>query len=366
MGGKEWSLVMSIEIALFICLAVSAITVFTAASSEGGRNLLRSPGFIRPIILVNLAIGVLFLGRFYSDGLPSYLSVGTILTQSLFVAVIAFGQGLVMLIGGLDLSIPGVIAVSATIVAVATSVWEWPVLMAVVVALIASALFGLISGFIIAKFQIPAFIITLAMGTILAGISMGMTFGRKAPAGPDAVINLFSGIGKIYGIGIPIFIFLLVGVLGYIIQAKSVFGRQAYLFGSSPGTARIAGQPVLRIEILVYVVGALASGIAGIMLLGYSGNAQLSLGDEWLIPAITAVLVGGTVIGSGLGFWQSTFTATVLLTTIIVVIQATGYPEGYKSVLYGVVILLALIVTRPDRKWNLAKSNPRQQVLVKK
>ena len=96
MGGKEWSLVMSIEIALFICLAVSAITVFTAASSEGGRNLLRSPGFIRPIILVNLAIGVLFLGRFYSDGLPSYLSVGTILTQSLFVAVIAFGQGLVM------------------------------------------------------------------------------------------------------------------------------------------------------------------------------------------------------------------------------------------------------------------------------
>ncbi len=326
-------------------------------------NPLKSPGFVRPVVLIALAVGVLFLGRFYSDGLPSWIAVQAILTQSLFVAVLAFGQGLVMLIGGLDLSMPGVIAISATIVALGTSVWEWPVIVAVLVALLASAFIGLASGFLIARFQIPAFIITLAMGGILTGLGIGMTFGRKAPAAPDVVVNLFSGIGKIFGIGIPIFVFLLVGVVGYIIQAKSVFGRQAHLFGSSPAAARIAGQPVLRIEILVYVVGALASGIAGIMLLGFSGNAQLSLGDEWLMPAIAAVLVGGTVIGSGMGFWQSTFTATVLLTTIIVVIQATGFPTGVKSVLYGVVILVALLLTRPDRKWRLGKSRVPQQSL---
>jgi ribose transport system permease protein len=327
------------------------------------RNLLTSPGFVRPVILMSLAVGVLFLGRFYSDGLPSWIAVQSILTQSLFVAVLAFGQGLVMLIGGLDLSMPGVIAVSATIVALGTSVWEWPVIVAVLVALLASAFIGLVSGFLIARFQIPAFIITLAMGGILTGLAIGLTFGRKAPAAPDVVVTLFSGIGKIFGIGIPIFVFLLVGVLGYIIQAKSTFGRQAYLIGSSQPTARIAGQPVLRIEILVYVAAALSSGVAGIMLLGFSGNAQLSLGDEWLIPAIAAVLVGGTVIGSGMGFWQSTFTATVLLTTIIVVIQATGFPTGVKSVLYGVVILVALLLTRPDRNWRFGKSRIPQQAL---
>jgi len=327
------------------------------------RRIWSSPGFVRPVVLLALGIGVLFLGRLFTEGLPSWIAVQAILTQSLFVAVLAFGQGLVMLVGGLDLSIPGVIAISATIVALGTSVWGWSVLVAVVAALLASMFIGLVNGFLIARFQIPAFIITLAMGGILTGLGIGLTFGRKAPAAPDIVIQLFSGIGKIFGIGIPIFVFLLVGVLGYLIQAKSIFGRQAYLFGSSPGTARIAGQPVLRIEILVYVVGALASGIGGIMLLGFSGAAQLSLGNEWLMPAIAAVLVGGTVIGSGMGFWQSTFAATVLLTSIIVVIQATGFPEGLKSVLYGVVILVALLLTRPDRKWRLRKSRIPQQAL---
>ncbi len=327
------------------------------------RSPLLSAGFVRPVVLIGLAIGVLFIGRFFSEGLPSWIAVQAIITQSLFVAVLAFGQGLIMLIGGLDLSIPGVIAISATFVALGTSVWGWPTLLAVIVALIVSMLVGLINGFLVARFQIPAFIITLAMGGILTGLAIGMTYARKAPAAPQVVVDLFSGIGKFFGIGFPIFFFLLVGVVGYLVQMKSVFGRQAYLFGSSPGTARISGQPVLRIEILVYVVGALASGIGGIMLLGFSGNAQLSLGDEWLMPAIAAVLVGGTVIGSGMGFWQSTFAATVLLTTIIVVIQATGFPEGIKNMLYGFVILVALLLTRPDRKWRLGKSRVPQQAL---
>lgn len=274
-----------------------------------------------------------------------------------------------MLIGGLDLSMPGVIAVSATFVALGTSVWEWPVVVAIIVALLVSLFIGFVDGYLIARFQIPAFIITLAMGGILTGIALGMTWARKAPEAPEEVIMLFSGAGKIpipttaVAIGIPVFAFLIVGVVGYIIQAKSVFGRQAHLIGSSNATARIAGQPVLRIEILVYMVSALAAGVAGIMLLGFSGNAQLSLGDEWLMPAIAAVLVGGTVIGSGMGFWQSTFTATILLMTIIQVIQATGYPEGVKSVIYGVVILVALLLTRPDRKWRLGNSRTPQQAL---
>ena len=328
------------------------------------RGLLASPGFVRPIVLLALAVLVLFSGRFFSDGLPSWIAAQAIITQSLFVAILAFGQGLIMLIGGLDLSIPGVIAISATIVALGTSVWGWPTLLAILAAVVVSAIVGLTSGFLIARFQIPAFIITLAMGGILTGLAIGLTFARKAPAAPDVVVELFSGIGKIAGIGLPVFFFLLVGVVGYLIQMKSVFGRQAYLFGSSPGTARISGQPVLRVEVLVYVTGGLASGIGGIMLLGFSGNAQLSLGDEWLMPSIAAVLVGGTVIGSGMGFWQSTFMSTVLLTTIIVVIQATGFPEGIKNVIYGVVILIALLLTRPDRKWRLRKSRVPQQELA--
>ncbi|MBA8847332.1 ABC transporter permease subunit [Microcella alkalica] len=290
----------------------------------------------------------LFAGRLFSAGLPSWTAAEAILTQSLFVAVLAFGQGLIMLIGGLDLSIPGVVALSATIVALSTSVYGVETWLAVLLALIASALVGLLDGYLISRFKIPAFIVTLAMGGILIGLTIGFTFGRQAPSAPPILIELFSGSGKIFGIGIPIVVFLIVGALGYVIQARSRFGRSVHLFGSSPAAARIAGMPVRRIEVSVYVVGALASGVGGIMLLGFSGNARLSLGDAWLMPAIAAVLVGGTIIGSGFGFWQSTLMATVLLTTITVVIGATGLSQGWKDVLYGVIILIALSFMRRD------------------
>ncbi|MDR6688676.1 ribose transport system permease protein [Arthrobacter sp. 1088] len=330
----------------------------TIVTSVPEKRPLLTPGLARPLVLLVISIAVLVGGRIFSDGLPSFSAGEAILTQSLFVAVLAFGQGLVMLIGGLDLSIPGVVALSATILALWTSVLGHDVFTGILLALGASVVVGLIDGYLIARFQIPAFIVTLAMGGILTGTTIGVTFGSKSPAAPEAIISLFSGSGKLFGIGLPVVIFIIVGVIGYFIQARSNWGRTVQLFGSAPAAARISGLPVRRVEISVYVVGALASGVAGIMLLGFSGNAQLSLGDEWMMPAIAAVLVGGTVIGSGRGFWQATFMSCILLTTITVVIQATGFSQGWKNVLYGAVVLLALLLMRRGNHplWKRIKS----------
>jgi ribose transport system permease protein len=290
---------------------------------------------------------LVFIGaRLVSESLPSWLALQSILSFSLFVTVIALGQGLVMLTGGLDLSVPGVIALAATVTAMGTSVYNWNIFIAVVLALAAAFLVGIFNGYVVARFNIPAFIVTLAVNGILVGLTIGWTFGHKAPASPEAIVTLFSGSGKLFGIGLPVFFFILVAIVGYMLQMKGRFGRNAYLMGSSAEAARIAGRPTLQIMVSIYAVCGLGSGVAGIMLLGFSGNAQLSLGDEWLIPAVSAVLVGGTMIGSGRGFWQSTVVAAVLLTTITVVIGATGLSEGWKSVLYGVVVLVALLTTR--------------------
>lgn len=303
-----------------------------------------SPAFVRPVALTLISVAVLFAGHLVSEGIPSLPVVQAILTQALFVAVLAFGQGLVMLSGGLDLSIPGVIVLSSTILALWTSDFHGSLWSGIVIALLASAIVGLIDGLLIARFQIPAFIVTLATGGILAGATIGATFGHVNPNSPDEIVAIFAGTGTFFGFGIPVVIFITVGVLGYLIQSRSRFGRTVYLLGSSRSAARIAGLPVARVEVTIYVVAALASGVAGILLLGFSGNAQLALGDEWMTPAIAAVLVGGTVIGSGYGFWQATFAASVLLTTITVVIQATGLSQGWKLVLYGTVILAALLL----------------------
>lgn len=308
----------------------------------------RSPAFVRPVVLLVLAIVALIIGGIISPGLPSWGVAEAIVTQTLFLAVLAFGQGLVMLIGGFDLSIPGVVGLSATIVALGTSVWGLNVWVAVLIALLASLAAGLVNGFLISQFQIPAFIITLAMSGVLLGVTIGIGFGRQAPASPPELVHLFSGAGKWFGVGIPVVVFLIVGAVGWLIQARSRYGRGVYLFGSSPRTAKIAGLPARRTEISVYMMSSLAAGIGGVMLLGFSGNAQPALGETWLMPAIAAVLVGGTIIGSGYGFWQATLMSAVLLTTISIVIGATGFSQGWKNVLYGVVVLLALVVMSKD------------------
>lgn len=322
------------------------------------RRMARSAQVYRPLILAAIGI-VLFFGVgtlviSWKSGVwtwPTIASGETVLQMSLFLAVVAFGQGLVMLTGGLDLSVPGMIALSASIVAVYVSFMEGNQAIAIVVALVVCLIFGLINGLLVATLKAPAFIVTLAMSGVLEGLSLLITYGRKAPESPADLITLFSNSGKILNtnIGIPALLFFVVGIVGFLIQARSRFGRNVYLLGSSLESARIAGRPVNFLQVAIYGVSGLGAGIAGLMLLGLSGNAQLSLGTEWLMPSIAAVLVGGTMIGSGRGYWQNTFAAGFLLMAVTIVILATGLPQGWKQVLYGVIVLIALLATRPDR-----------------
>ena len=302
--------------------------------------------FARPLLIFGIACLVFVGGRIVSDALPSWRAAQSLLTLSLFVAVLALGQGLVMLTGGLDLSVPGVIALSATMTALTTDEYGWNMGVAIVLALLSAAGVGLFNGLIVVKFDVPAFIVTLAVNGILVGLTVGWTFGRESPPAPESLFTTFSGSGKLGGVSLPVFFLIAAVIFGYVLQMKSRVGRETYLVGSSPTAARIAGRPVDWILVGVYGICGLGAGVAGVMLLGFSANAQLDLGTEWLIPSISAVLVGGTIIGSGRGDWLSTVAAALLLTTITVVIGATGFSQGWKSVLYGAVVIVALLSTR--------------------
>lgn len=310
-------------------------------------------GMGRTALLASIAVLTLCGGHLASSGLPSWAASQEIVSQSLFLGVLAFGQGLVMLIGGLDLSAPGIIATSSTIAVEWTTADHHNVYVGLVLAIAASAAIGLINGLLVARFRIPAFIVTLAIGTITVGFMTGWTLGNVALASPSVLQHWFSGSGKAFGIALPVFVFVALAAVGYLIQSKSRFGRQVYLMGSSREAARLAGCPVFMAEVGVYVTSAVAAGIAGLMLLGFSGDAQIYMGNDWQMPTIAAVLIGGTVIGSGRGAWGSTLAACVLLTTITVVIQATGVSQAWKSVLYGVVVLAALFATGGVRSLRL-------------
>lgn len=260
----------------------------------------------------------------------------------LFLAIVAFGQGLVILTGGLDLSV----AVSVTLGAYFTGYFTghgMPLVAAVAVALVITALLGLINGLLMAFTPFPAFIVTLATSAMAASLLLGLSAGAPSQRAPKELAQLFDGSLTTAGIPVPVLLFAAVVGIGMFLQAGTVFGRHAYAVGDSPRAALISGIPVKRTIILAYVAAGLAYGSAGIMLLGYASGADLNVGTPWLLPSIAAVVVGGSSIKGGAGSYWGTVGAVLLLTILTIDISAAGISEGFKQIAYGAVILLALL-----------------------
>lgn len=292
-----------------------------------------------------IALVCLPLSRIVSENFPSFTQISSILILGLFLVTVAFGQGLVILTGGIDLSVASVVGLGAFATGVLTNSGV-PVLMAVAIAIGLSALVGLINGLFVAYAGFPPFIVTLASGTILASVLLGVSKGAPAQKSPPVLADIFSGRVAVFGIPTPIVALVTIVLLGLLLQNRTRLGRQAYCVGNSVRATQIAGLSVPATLICVYAVAGAFYGLTGVMLLGYSSGADLNIGASWLLPSITAVVVGGSSIRGGAGSFLGTVGGAVLLTLLGICISAAGIPEGSKQVLYGAIILIALIGAR--------------------
>jgi ribose transport system permease protein len=285
------------------------------------------------------------LSRLASESFPSVSLAVNVLILGLFLAVIAFGQGLVVLTGGIDLSIASSVAMGAYLTG---SLWGAgiPSVVAVVIAVVACAAVGAINGLVISRLGFPPFIVTLAVGTILASVLLGVARGAPAQRSPEGLAALFRQETTIIGVPVAIWLFLVMAALGLFAQHKTTLGLRAYALGNSVAAARNARVDVARVTVAVYGVAGAAYGLAGVMLLGYSSGADLNVGEPWLLPSIAAVVVGGAAIRGGSGTYSGTLAGALLLTLLGIDISATGLTEGYKQIVYGVVILIALLGSR--------------------
>jgi ribose transport system permease protein len=319
--------------------------------TSGGAPPAAPSRFRRPQVDKQVAVTwLLFLivipaSRIASENFPSGSMLDAIVTLSLFLVVIAFGQGLVILTGGIDLSVAAVAATAAYACAYFVSSGTAP-LLAILLGLGIALVIGLVNGLGVAFLKIPPFIMTLAVSTITASALLGFNSGRPARPAPEVLPKLF-GEGADVG-GLPVTLFFLIGVVaaGFAIQGLTSYGRRVYAIGSTQRAAEISGVRVPMTLASVYVVAALFYGIGGMMLLGFSGNARLELGREYLLPSIAAVLVGGTAIKGGRGSFLGTVGGALLLTAISVDISAADLAEGWKQVLYGAIVLATLMLAR--------------------
>ncbi|MFI5407996.1 ABC transporter permease [Kaistia sp. UC242_56] len=318
------------------------------AAFQASADLRRGGGMSREttnaIIVFGLSILLILGSRFVSPALGSWSQVLTVLMLASFLIVLSFGQGLVILVGGLDLSIPAVI----TLGGVLATGWaggggEWYVLPAI---LAICGLVGAFNGFGVTVLKIPPFIMTMATSIILASAALGYTSGTPRGASPAAMTALM----KTTWVGIPVVVYFVVlfVLAGWLLQSRTVFGRKLYAIGANDQAARVAGVAIGPVTTQAYVVSAICAGFVGMMLVGYANGATLRMGDNYLLPSIAAVVIGGSSILGGRGSFIGTVGGAVLLTTLGTVIAAIGLEQGWRTVIEGGIIVAALFFMREE------------------
>lgn len=280
---------------------------------------------------------------------PSFGSLGftrTVVALSAFTAVAAFGQFVVVLTGGLDLSIPNVIALSGVVltgVSLGQSSRAWwvvPLVLAIGTGV------GVINGLGIVSLRLSPVVMTLAVNVILSGVVLVYTSGTPKGRTPPNVVHLIQG--KVLGGAVPNIIVLLgvFTVLGILLINQTVFGRYVYAVGSNRQVAYLSGVRVNRVLVTVYAISGFCAALAGIMLAGYGNQSFLGMGDPYLLLSLAAVVVGGASILGGRGLYFGVLGGAIILITISTILSGTSLPEAVKQIVYAIAIIAAVLAAR--------------------
>lgn len=255
---------------------------------------------------------------------------------------------MVLLIGGIDLSVGSLLAFTGVIAAKVIIEAGYPPLAGLLAGIVAGMAAGMLNGLIITKLRIPALITTLGTLTIIRGVGFTLTGGLPVFGFPQEPFLGFEegvqaiGKGYVVGIPVPVIIMVIVFVLGYIFLYRTYFGRYIYAIGGNLETARLSGIKVERIQLLVYSLAGLLTGIAGMIVMGRVNSGQPSLGVGFELEVITAVVLGGVSIAGGAGSLLGVILGVFimgLLSNGLIILNVTEYDQ---MVVRGLVLLIAV------------------------
>lgn len=314
-----------------------------AAVSGGGSTPLfdRLGVPLTPVVGAYLALLLLLIvSAIASSDFLTSSNLTNVLRQGAPLAVVALGQTVVILVGGLDVSVGAVMSL-ATVVAARIMEGD-PAMVAptVLIVLALSAAVGAINGFLIGYFRQDAFVTTLAMMLIIAGAVLVYTQG--APA--DDLTPGFREVSEGETLGIPngVFVVAVVLLVVWFLLKRTVWGRRVYAVGANPRVALLTGQPAARTVMLSYMLCSLLAGAAGLLLVARLGSGDVNAGDGWELDAIAAVLIGGTVFGGGRGGVAGTIAGVLVLTVLFNLVGLLALPDWVQLIVRGVVIVLGV------------------------
>jgi ribose transport system permease protein len=300
----------------------------------------------RVLVTFGAAVLVFVVGAFLHDGFASADSIKAILVVASFVGIVAAGQTFVIFVGGIDLSVPWVLNAAAILFATASLGRDTRAAYAVLIALGLGAAVGAVNGLCISYLAVPAVVMTLAMNGIMEGLTLGRTQGLTcetcASYAPQTLQNaIHDQVG-----GFPVQLILWFGVIVLVtfMLSFTTFGRKVYATGNNALAAYLAGVNVRVVTVVLYMLSGLFAALGGIILVAYSGQPTLGMGDPFLFQSIAAAVIGGVSILGGRGHYLGTVAGAIGLIGLISLLQAQNMPEYGRSIVYGVAILVVLLL----------------------
>nr|WP_298689407.1 ABC transporter permease [uncultured Dongia sp.] len=296
-------------------------------------------------IIVLLLVGSLYSSSFLS---PEYLLQQ--LQVASFLGLIATGMMLVVLLGQIDLSVPWVVTVGGMMSTAAAGWGPLGEALAIPFGITCGMFMGLISGFGVAYLRVPSMIFTLGMNAVAQGL-MVLRTGGFAPQDHSTDTMHFLATGRsILNIPNALFVWIAVGAATIFLLGRTTFGRTVYAIGNKERAAYLSGLPTQRVIMLAFMASGGLSAFAGVLLAGYSTKAYQSMGDPYLLPAVAAVVLGGTNILGGRGSYIGTIAGVILITLLQSILSVMQIDEAGRQLIYGAVIIGMLLIYGRQKK----------------
>ncbi len=293
-----------------------------------------------------IVVAVVVLFVVLASTSPNFLTVDNlrnILDQNAYLALAAFGATVVIIAGGFDLSTGAIFALSGVIAAwVALNVDP---LLGLLAGLAVGAIAGFVNGALTTGLRVHSFLLTLAVGIVLAGIAVSVSGGFLIDASGSATF-VWLGRGDLFGVPPSIVLFAVAGLVLSFVLTRTTFGRQVFAVGGNPVAARLAGVPVNRVLIVTFVVSGVLAGVAGVLEVSRAGTGQADPGGagSLALDAIAAAIIGGTSIRGGQGaIWRTVF-GVLLLALMNNGFNLLNVAPQWRDIATGLVIIVAVAV----------------------
>lgn len=312
---------------------------------------LRKSGQMPVLAAALSSVVLLFLGSLYSS---NFLSADYLLLQlqiASFLGIVATGAMLVILLGGIDLSVPWVVTIGG-VMSAATAEW-WGGLganFAIPVGIACGAIFGLVNGVGVAYLRVPSMIFTLGVNAVAQGLVVVRTGGFAPQDRATPAMHLLATGRSFLGIPNALLVWIVIGAATIFLLHRTTMGRAIYAVGNRERAAYLSGIDTRRVTLLCFVIAGACSAAVGVLLTGYSTKAYQAMGDAYLLPAITAVVLGGTNILGGRGTYVGTVVGVVLITLLQSILSVVQIPDMVRQVIYGGIIIVMLLIYGRGRR----------------